>query len=256
MQVAILCGGKGQRMSEITGDIPKPMALIGGKPILWHIMNIYYKYGFDEFILLLGYKGDKIKEYFLNEEWKDHDFVLDLKGKQKKIILSDNPPKWKIRFLDTGQDTMTGSRIKLAEKYITDRFMLTYGDGISDVNIPQLIDFHNKMGKLATLTGVASKSQFGIITEENGLAKSFNEKPDTSGDNMINGGFFVFEKEVFNYLDDSGSCILERSPLMKLSEEKQLAVYKHIGFWSAIDTYKDLVSMNEDWADIYKKIKD
>lgn len=253
MKVIILCGGKGLRMSEVTKDIPKPLASINGKAILWHIMNCYYKYGFNDFVLLLGYKGEKIKEYFINQEWRDYDFILDNRANKKTIHLLDKQKRWRITFVDTGEETMTGSRIKLAEKYIDgDTFLLTYGDGLSDVNIRQLLDYHIRMGKIATLTGVQGKSQYGLIKTEKGLAIEFKEKPDLPMDRVINGGFFVLNKKIMNYLWSDGDCVFETKPLMTLCDENQLAVYHHKGFWNAVDTYKDLKSLNREWDKIEK----
>jgi glucose-1-phosphate cytidylyltransferase len=244
MKVVILCGGKGTRMSEITNELPKPLALIGGKPILWHIMKIYQKYGFNEFILLLGYKGEKIKEYFMDYEWKNNSFTMD--SSTGDIQLLGEPEKWKITFVDTGLNTMTGSRIKRAQKYIGDEsFMLTYGDGLSDVNLHELVKFHQTKGTIATVTGVQKKSQFGTLTVNQGMAESFAEKTQTEG--IINGGFFVLEPEVFPYLIDETDCVFEEEPLRKLTQGHQLAVYLHDGFWTAIDTYKNVLEVNEMW---------
>lgn len=243
VKVLILCGGKGARMKEITDDIPKPLAMIGGKPILWHIMKTYSFYGFNDFVLLLGYKGDKIKKYFVECEWKDNDFVLDnIRG---EIILLNKPEDWKITFIDTGEETMTGGRLKRAEKFIDgDTFMLTYGDGLSDIKIPELLEYHREKKCIATVTGIIKSNQYGVLKVDEGLATSFSEKPK-SGD-IINGGFFVMDKKVFNYLEGD-SCVLEKEPLMNLVRDQELAVYRHNGFWTAMDTYKDVQDVNELW---------
>lgn len=242
MKVVILCGGKGTRMSELTAENPKPLALIGDKPILWHIMKIYQKYGFNEFILLLGYKGEKIKEYFMDYEWKNHSFTMDSSTREIKII--GQPEKWKITFLDTGIDTMTGGRIKQAESLIgKNSFMLTYGDGLSDVNLHELIQFHHKKGTVATVTGIQKKSQFGTLTVNHGIATSFEEKTKTEG--TINGGFFILKPEIFNYLNDDPNCVFEEEPMKKLTADGQLSVYSHEGFWTAIDTYKNVLEVNK-----------
>ncbi|OLS34741.1 glucose-1-phosphate cytidylyltransferase [Bacillus sp. MRMR6] len=244
MKVVILCGGKGTRMSEVTNELPKPLALIGDKPILWHIMKSYQRYGFNEFILLLGYKGEKIKEYFIDYEWKNNSFTLDSSNGQTSILAERE--KWKITFLDTGLNTMTGGRIKRASPYIGDEsFLLTYGDGLSDVNINELITFHQSKGKIATVTGIKKKSQFGTLIVNQGIAESFEEKTKTEG--IINGGFFVLNPEVFHYIGDETNCIFEEEPMKKLTEDQQLAVFLHDGFWTAIDTYKNVVEVNEMW---------
>lgn len=243
MKVVILCGGKGQRMRELTESIPKPLANIGDKPMLWHIMKTYKYYGFNEFILLLGYNGDKIKDYFINYKWKANDFILNT-GSNDIELLNDNREDFKITFLDTGVNTMTGSRIKMAQNIIGDEtFMLTYGDGLSNINIPQLLEFHKKKGTVATVTGIDKKTQYGTLKVEDGIATSFEEKQGSQG--IINGGFFVFEPEVFGYFIDGDQCVLENEPLKSLAEDRQLAVYMHEGFWTAADTYNDIVGLNK-----------
>lgn len=242
MKVVILCGGKGSRMKEITDDIPKPLSMIGGKPILWHIMKIYGHYGFNDFILLLGYKGDKIKEYFMDCRWKNHDFILD--NSTGRINLLEQPEKWKITFVDTGINTMTGGRIKKAQKYIgNETFMLTYGDGVADINIKNLLAYHREKGRIATVTGISKKSQYGTLEVQDGIAQCFQEKSQIEG--IINGGFFVLNTAVFNYLSNQDHCIFEQEPLMNLAKDNELSVYHHKGTWMAIDTYKDLLMANE-----------
>jgi glucose-1-phosphate cytidylyltransferase len=244
MKVVILCGGKGTRMNEITNDLPKPLAMIGDKPTLWHIMKIYQNYGFNEFVLLLGYKGDKIKEYFMDYEWKNNSFTMDSSTGGIKIL--GPTEKWKITFVDTGLNTMTGGRIKKAQEYIGDEsFLLTYGDGLSDVNLHELLQFHKSKGTITTVTGIKKKSQFGTLTVNQGIAESFEEKTQTDG--IINGGYFVLNPEVFNYLKDDDQCIFEEEPLKKLTQDRQLSVYLHDGFWTAIDTYKNVLDINEMW---------
>lgn len=243
MKVVILCGGKGLRMYELTEDMPKPMALVCGKPMLWHIMKNYKHFGFDDFILLLGYKGEKIKEYFINYAWKYHSFRLDTGT--DSIELLENKEDWKITFLDTGMETMTGSRIKRARDYIgNETFMATYGDGLSNVDINVLLSYHRKMGRIATVTGVKKKTQYGILTVENGVARSFSEKEDFGG--IINGGFFVFEPGIFDYIDDDTTSVLEQEPLKNLAKDNQLAVYLHEGYWNACDTYSDILRINQE----------
>lgn len=236
------------RMREVTEHMPKPLAPVGGRPILWQIMKLYSKYGFDDFILPLGYKGELIKEYFMNYEWKQNDFILDCRGSENKVLFSKRQEKWRIIFADTGADTMTGGRIKRIQPFIEeDTFLLTYGDGLADVDIGELLKYHQRMGKIATLTAIAQKSQYGIVRTQHGLATSFGEKSEIEG--LINAGFFVFNKAVFDYLSGD-KCVLEKEPLTKLAAEGQLAVYEHKGFWQAVDTYKDLQEMDANWAEI------
>lgn len=252
MKVVILCGGYGMRMRELTEHAPKPLAIVGGKPILWHLMKLYSKYGFDDFILPLGYMGEKIKEYFMNYDWKQNDFILDFSNDEKKILFLKKPEKWKITFVDTGADTMTGGRIKRIQPFIKgDTFFMTYGDGLCDVNISELLEYHWEKGKIATLTGIQKKSQYGILKVKDGVATGFGEKTEIEG--LINGGFFVLNNEIFNYLPGD-QCVFEKEPLSKLSEEGQLAVYQHSGFWQAVDTYKELQDMEKDWNDISKTL--
>ncbi len=244
MKVVILCGGKGFRMHELTGDMPKPLVLIGDKPMLWHIMKTYKQYGFDEFILLLGYKGEMIKEYFMDYAWKQHSFKLDTQKGSLELI--EKNEDWKITFLDTGLDTMTGSRIKKARQLIgNETFMATYGDGLADIDLKELLAFHKGKGRLATVTGVDRKTQYGTLLVEDGIARSFREKQSSSG--IINGGFFVFEPGFFDYVTHDTDCVLEQEPLRNLADDGQLAVYPHQGFWTACDTYNDILQVNTLW---------
>lgn len=244
MKVVILCGGKGSRLASPTDQKPKPLAMVNGKPIIFHIIKIYMKYGFNDFILPLGFGGEKIKEYFWNYEWKNKDFIKDSANDTIKFL--DKPESWKITFVDTGLDTMTGGRIKKIQKYIDeDVFMLTYGDGISDINIKDLLNYHYSKGKIATVTGIERKSQYGILNVENGIAKSFEEKSKLDG--IINGGFFVLNNKVFDYIEDSDECIFEEKPLRDLAKQSELSVYLHKGYWIAIDTFKDLMNANKTW---------
>ncbi len=231
------------RMKEISDDIPKPLALVGNNPILWHIMKTYYHYGFNDFILLLGYKGEKIKEFFMDYAWKNHSSILHQDGNCEILEQIEN---WKITFLDTGLDTMTGGRILRAKKLLEEEsFMLTYGDGLADIDLHALYDFHCSKGKIATVTGIKKSNQYGVLSVSDDIADNFAEKPDS--DDIINGGFFVFNKEVFEYLKGDDDCILEKDPLIGLAKNRQLAVYRHNGFWTAMDTYKDLMNVNELW---------
>lgn len=245
MKALILCGGKGLRMKEITDNMPKPMALVDNKPLLWHIMKIFNYYGYNDFVLLLGYKGEVIKEYFMNYSWKNGSFILDNTKKKASIqLLSENEP-WRITFLETGEDTMTGGRIKQAEAFIgQEDCFLTYGDGIADIHINKLYEFHKNKGRLATVTGIQRDSQYGFINTKDDIAVSFSEKPKLEG--TINGGFFVLSRKAFDYIDDSKDCIFERKPLIKLASEGELAVYKHNGYWAAADTVKDLEEMEQN----------
>lgn len=238
MQVVILCGGKGLRMKELTGEIPKPLVPINGKPILWYIMKHYSLYGFNDFVLALGYKGEKIIEYFTQYRMKNSDFVIDL-AKNEIEFLRSHSEDWRVTLVDTGAETMTGSRIKQLEKYITgDTFMLTYGDGLCDLNINNLLSYHNEKNKIATVTGIKPESRYGIITTTDGIADAFCEKPLLN--NTINGGYFVFKRDFFNYVDINGACVLEEGPLKKLVTDGELAVFEHTGFWLGIDTQKDI----------------
>lgn len=240
------------RMKEVTEHIPKPLVEVGGKPILWHIMKIYSRYGFDDFVLPLGYMGGKIKEYFMNYDWRQNDFILDFGNNENKVFLLRKPEKWRITFIDTGADTMTGGRIKRIQPFIEeDTFLMTYGDGLCDVDISELVKYHHKMGTIATLTGIQKKSQYGVLKAQDGLVTSFGEKTEIEG--TINGGFFVFNKAIFNYLDDD-RCVLEKEPLERLASEGQLAVYRHNGFWQAVDTYKDIKDMEINWDTISKSL--
>ncbi len=231
------------RMKEISDDIPKPLALVGNYPIVWHIMKTYYHYGFNDFVLLLGYKGEKIKEYFMDYAWKNHNSVIHEDGSCEVL---EPVESWKITFLDTGIDTMTGGRILRAKEILKDEsFMLTYGDGLADIDLRKLYDFHLSTGKVATVTGINKGNQYGVLSVSDNIATDFTEKP--SSKDVINGGFFILNKEIFNYLKGGDSCIFEKEPMVGLAKVRQLAVYSHNGFWTAMDTYKDLMNVNELW---------
>ncbi|HOY32848.1 MAG TPA: glucose-1-phosphate cytidylyltransferase [Bacteroidales bacterium] len=249
MKVIILAGGLGTRLSEETGLKPKPMVEIGGKPILWHIMKIYSHYGYNEFIVCCGYKGFLIKEYFANYFLHQADVTIDLQ-KNKIDIHQSNAEPWKITLIDTGMDTMTGGRIKRVQEYIgSEPFMLTYGDGVGNVNIKELVDFHHSQKKLATVTVTQPTGRFGAIhfNDENSVEIfAFQEKP--KGDNAwINAGFFVLQPEVFDYIRDD-STIWEREPLEALAREAQLYAYKHYGFWRPMDTIRDKEDLEKIWS--------
>ena len=246
MKVLILAGGYGTRMSEETDIRPKPMVEIGGRPIIWHIMKTYSYFGYNEFIILLGYKGYYIKEYFANYFLHQSDVTIDLKTNEMEIHRNLSAP-WKVTLLDTGRDTMTGGRIKRAKEFIgNDPFMLTYGDGVADVNIKELVEFHQKGGQKLTMTAIQPDGRYGALDfDNNNLVKQFVEKP--KGDNAwINGGFFVCQPEVLDYIDGD-KCVFERKPMETLAKEKQLFAYQHDSFWKCMDTLRDKKQLNEMW---------
>ena len=247
MKVVILAGGLGTRLSEETDLRPKPMVEIGGKPILWHIMKIYSYYGFNDFVILSGYKSHVIKEYFINYYNRYSDITVDMNTNTVEVHKTRNEP-WRVTILYTGKDTMTGGRIKKAQSYIgNEPFLLTYGDGVSDVNIKNLVDFHNKQGKYVTVTAVQPYGRFGALEiNENSIIDSFQEKPKGDG-NWINGGFLVCESEVFDYIPEGDDVIFENIPLQNLSKDRQLNAYKHNGFWRAMDTLKDKIDLTQMW---------
>lgn len=247
MKVVILAGGLGTRLSEETDLKPKPMVEIGGKPILWHIMKIYSTYGFNDFIICCGYKGYMIKEYFANYFIHQADITVDL-GKNSIEIHKSKAEPWKITLVDTGMNTMTGGRIKRVMDYVGNKsFMLTYGDGVSNINIKALVEFHRKAQKLATVTAVQPSGRFGAIAlSEEYTVKSFTEKPAADG-SWINGGFFVLEPGIFDYLKDDDATVWERSPLESLAKDNQLAAFKHTGFWRPMDTLRDRIELDNMW---------
>ena len=239
MKVVILAGGLGTRLSEETDIKPKPMIEIGGKPILWHIMKIYSHYGFNDFIICLGYKGYLIKEYFSNYFIHKSDITIDLK-ENKRTINNSKAEDWRITLVDTGLNTMTGGRIKRIQKYIgNETFMLTYGDGVGNINIKELVEFHRKKGKHATLTAVQPLARFGALNIDNSNhIINFKEKPKES--NMwINGGFFVLEPQIFDYINKGDDTFWEKGPLENLAKNNNLVAYKHHGFWKPMDTLRE-----------------
>jgi len=249
MKVVILAGGLGTRLSEETDLKPKPMVEIGGKPILWHIMKIYSYYGFNDFIICCGYKGYMIKEYFVNYFLHQADVSIDLK-ENKLEIEQPNVEPWRIKMIDTGLDTMTGGRIKRIQKHIgNEPFLLTYGDGLGNVNISELVAFHKEQKKLATVTVVQPSGRFGAIhfDAENAInIFSFQEKP--KGDNSwINGGFFVLQPEVFDYIKDGDTTVWEKEPLENLAKDGQLCAYRHNSFWKPMDTIRDKIDLEKMW---------
>ncbi|MDD4321923.1 MAG: glucose-1-phosphate cytidylyltransferase [Acidaminococcaceae bacterium] len=246
MKVVILAGGLGTRLSEETVVKPKPMVEIGGRPVLWHIMKIYSSHGFNDFIICLGYKGYMIKEYFSNYFLHMSDVTFDMENNQMEIHQKYVEP-WKVTLIDTGQETMTGGRIKRIREYVNGHtFMVTYGDGVADVDITELVEFHIGHGKIATVTTVQPPGRYGSMQiAEEGMVTSFLEKP--RGDGVwVNGGFFVLEASVFDYIEGD-STIWERSPMEKLVADDQLMAYKHYGFWRPMDTLRDKVMLDELW---------
>jgi len=250
MKVVILCGGMGTRLKEETEYRPKPMVMIGNRPILWHIMKIYAHYGYNDFVLCLGYKGEVIKEYFYHYEIMANDFQVTLgQSNTFQIFHNHQENDWKIILSDTGDKALKGARLKRIEKYIdSEDFMVTYGDGVADIDIPRLIAFHNSHGKIATLTGVKPLSRFGELLIEGQKVREFTEKPQ-SDEGLINGGFFIFRKEIFDYLEDIDDCDLEYGALEALAKEGQLMVYRHDSFWACMDTYRDMEYLNKLWSE-------
>ena len=249
MKVVIFAGGLGTRLSEETGSRPKPMVEIGGKPILWHIMKIYESHGFRDFVICLGYKGYMIKEYFMNYYLHHSDVTVELANNKLNVHYS-NTESFKVTLVDTGDSTMTAGRLKRVEQYLEgEDFMLTYGDGVSDLDIKALIEFHNGHNKIATLTAVQPEARFGGMQIGNaGDVQDFREKPKGDG-TWINGGFFVLKNEVFKYLNDNkiDSVMWEQSPLESLAKDNQLMAYKHNGFWKCMDAMRDKIELEKIW---------
>jgi glucose-1-phosphate cytidylyltransferase len=247
MKVVILAGGYGTRISEETDTRPKPMVEIGGKPILWHIMKIYSHYGFNEFVICLGYKGFFIKEYFANYFLHQSDLTIDLSDNSRQVH-SNASENWKITLVDTGLNTMTGSRIKKIQKYIgNEPFLLTYGDGLSDINIAELVKNHKKSGKKCTVTGIRPQGRFGLMKiGANNDVINFAEKKDEDN-SLINGGYFVCEPSVFDYIKDGDKDIWEKEPLESLAIDGELNLNYHNSFWKPMDSLKDKMDLNEMW---------
>ncbi len=246
MKVVLLAGGLGTRLSEETDTKPKPMVEIGGKPILWHIMKIYSQYGFNEFIVCLGYKGYVIKEYFANYFRHQSDLTIDLKNNTTEIHNSTAEP-WKISLIDTGVNTMTGGRIKRIQPYIgNEPFLLTYGDGVSDVNLKELVEFHKQSGKLLTVTSIQPTGRFGSLEiDDNNSVQKFVEKPKGDGA-WINAGFFVCEPKIFDFINGDDT-IFEKDPLEKIAEMNELKAFKHDGFWKPMDSLRDKYELENLW---------
>lgn len=250
MKAVLLCGGQGTRLREHTELRPKPMVEIGGRPILWHIMKGYSHHGITDFVLCLGYKADVIKGYFLNYNAMMSDFTVSL-GRRSTVELhefSTIEEHWRITLADTGEETMTGGRVHRASRYFAtdDTFLVTYGDGVADIDIGGLLAFHRSHGKLATLTGVRPPSKFGELQCSGDQVLSFSEKP-TGGQNLVNGGFFCFEREFLRYLSPAADCILEREPLEACARDGQLCVYEHTGYWQCMDTFRDWMHLESLW---------
>lgn len=247
MKVAILAGGLGTRLAEETTVKPKPMVEIGGRPILWHIMKIYASYGFREFVIALGYKGEVIKDYFLNYHYNARNLTIDLKSGRVSTHGQDGED-WIVHLLDTGYETQTGGRVKQVAQFIgNEPFMLTYGDGVSNVNISRLVEFHKKHGKLATLTAVRPPARFGQLVVEGEQVTRFEEKPQI-GEGWINGGFFVLQPEVVNYIEGNATY-WEREPLERLAMQGQLAAFRHDDFWQCMDTMRDVQYLSKLWQE-------
>jgi glucose-1-phosphate cytidylyltransferase len=248
MPVVILCGGLGTRLHEETERVPKPLLDIGGKPILWHIMKIYAHHGFGRFILPLGYKGWDIKEYFLRYREHTCDLTLRMNDEHKPTFhnkLGDE--NWEVTCAETGLTTKTGGRLWRVREYVDrDTFMFTYGDGIGAVDIDGLLDFHYQQGKIATVTGVHPSSRYGEMRVEGNVVAEFNEKP-TIPEGFVSGGFFVAQREFFNYLNDDPELSFEHEPLQKLARDGQMAVFPHEGFWMGMDTYREYTQLNHLW---------
>jgi glucose-1-phosphate cytidylyltransferase len=246
VKAVILAGGLGTRLREETEFRPKPMVEIGGKPILWHIMKVFAFHGITDFVICVGYRGNVIKEYFLNYEALNNDFTIHL-GNKHDIVYHDThlESDWRVTVVDTGLETQTGGRVKRIEPFIDDdTFVVTYGDGLADIDVGALIAFHRGHGRVATVTAVQPTSRFGLLNlDQDARVATFNEKPQT--DDWVNGGFFVFERGVFDYLDDA--CTLEREPLAALTRAEQLMAYRHTGFWQPMDTHREFTLLNELW---------
>jgi len=248
-KVVILCGGRGVRFHEATEFRPKPLIEIGGNPILWHIMKIYAHHGYQDFVLCLGSKSEMIKKYFCDYQLMNSDFTIQLGSKNTtEVHTSHQEQGWRITLAETGLNAMTGARIKRIEKYInSDIFMLTYGDAVTNLNIENLVNFHRNHNKIGTITAVSPPSRFGNLQIGNDdIVKEFREKAVVKGD-YVNGGFFVFDRRIFNYVDDDDNCSFEQEPLERLAKDGQLAAYVHTGYWQCMDTYRDWQFLSEQW---------
>ncbi len=248
IQVVILCGGRGTRLGRVTDARPKPMVEIGDKPILWHIMKQYAHYGFKDFILCLGYRGEVIRNYFLDYLTSNCDFTINLGNSGVTFHTKDPSMDWSVTLVDTGLNSMTGARVKRIESYVgPDLFMLTYGDGVSDVNLKALLRFHRQHGKIGTVSGVQPTSIFGELNAKDDQVVEFREKARLRA-KYVSGGFFVFSKKFLEYLTLDDNCVLEKSPLEQLAKNGELMIYKHHGFWQCMDTVRDLEKLNNLWC--------
>lgn len=250
MKTVILCGGQGTRIQGATGGLkPKPMVEVGGRPILWHIMKTYAHYGFKDFVLCLGHLGSIIKDYFLHYEAQNSDLTLHLGSRGE--ICYHNPhdeADWTVTLADTGLEVMTGARVAKIKRYLANEtFMLTYGDGVADIDLHKLLAFHRSHGRIATVTGVRLGGRFGRLDTVDNQVRTFKEKPEAEEGDKVNGGYFVFEPAMFDYLSPDPTCILERGPLERIALEGQLMMYSHDGFWQCMDTYRDLIQLEHLW---------
>ena len=248
MKTVILCGGRGTRLGAHGATLPKALIEIGEKPVIWHLLKIYAHYGFDDFILCLGFLGDKIKRFFVEQNWLNADFTLEKNSNLPVLKSSEMLESWRVTFAETGPETNTGGRLKLVEKFLDgeETFFVTYGDGLSNVNLEKLAEFHRSHGRVATLTAVHPHTNFGILKlDSENFVTEFQEKPVMR--EWINGGFFVFDRRIFGYLDENS--ILEREPLEQLAMEKQLVAFPHAGFWKCVDTFKDNLEFNQLWSE-------
>ena len=248
MKLVILAGGFGTRLGNRTNLIPKPMVEIGQKPVLWHIMKIYSYYGINDFIICLGYRGDVIKDYFLHYEAKNNDFTINLGNSEITYYKGHEEKDWNVTLVDTGLNTLKGGRIKRVEKFLDEGInLLTYGDGVADININDLIYFHKNHGKIVTITGVHPPARFGELIEQDNVVKSFKEKSQTS-QGLINGGFMVFDNQLLDYLTPDEDCDFEKGPLEELSEQNKVMVYIHKGNWDCMDHERDVNHLNKLWT--------
>ena len=249
MKTVILCGGRGTRLGAHGSSVPKALIEVGEKPVIWHLLKIYSHYGYDDFILCLGFLGEKIKRFFVEQNWLNADFTFE-KNSNLPVLLNnpENLENWRVTLAETGLETNTGGRLKKIENYLAgeETFFVTYGDGLANVDLEKLAEFHKSHGRIATLTAVHPHSNFGIMKLDNeNFVTEFEEKPVMR--EWINGGFFVFNREIFNYLDENS--VLEREPLERLAREKQLVAFPHAGFWKCVDTFKDNLEFNQLWTD-------
>lgn len=247
MKLVILAGGYGSRLGEVTNLVPKPMVEIGSKPILWHIMKIYSHYGIKEFIICLGYKAHIIKDYFLHYKERNNDFTINFENDSIEFHSNHDEREWKVTLVDTGLDSLKGARLKKVEKYLEDETnLLTYGDGLANIDINNLIDFHLKMNKIVTISGVHPPARFGELKADGDILTSFEEKAQTS-QGLINGGYMVFNKKLLEYLTEDEKCDLEYGVFEKLAREGNIAVYKHEGPWACMDNERDMGNLNRLW---------